>query len=133
MGTALSKKAIKEAERAAFLDSVRGTLAKAQQAAHEAYEDTVKKLDVKNDGVIRDSCGGAYIKMYQPSYKLRIALKELGEIESSGRDGWVISTPNNYVKHQGVSLQDNACRAACNILKDRLVGEAEFYVHSYTD
>jgi hypothetical protein len=69
---------------------------------------------------VRDAVGFAWVIVYKPSYHLRAALKQLGEIERGYSGTWYVSHFRNHAKGpawQSITAQEKACRAACDVLR----------------
>jgi hypothetical protein len=77
--------------------------------------------------------GGASVIVYKPSYRLRTALKGLGEIEKGYKGAWDISNFSKHVTEQSMTAHETACQAACHVLRARWQGEGEFFMRSYID
>lgn len=80
-----TKAALKKAEAEQFAARVRATLERAHAAAAQAAGDYVKTARMSAEGLVIDSCGGASVVVYKPSYRLRKTLETLGEIERGYR------------------------------------------------
>ena len=130
----ISTKKSKAADAAVFLTLVRAALDEAHREASAAFSEFVTKAKRTSEGHIADVCGGAWVALIKPSYKLRTALQGLGQIESGPRPGlWSVSTFPKQVTEQSVTAQEIACKSACEVLNRRLGGEGSFTVHTYID
>lgn len=132
-----SKAAARKAEAEAYTSRVKDALARSHEAAAKAVAEYIKTEKRDQQGFVAGVCGGGYIKLYKPSYRLRETLKALGKIDSSYRGGWALSGYTNDIFSHGAG-QDYmanhiACNAACEVLAKELAGEGNFYPHSYID
>jgi hypothetical protein len=117
----------------AYLALVRDAIADGQSAAAAAYMEFAKTAERTPEGRIVDVFGGAWVAVHKPSYRLRTALKALGEIEKDGRGSWCVSKFTKGVKEQSVTAHRIACEAASAVLQRRFPEDGEFYTHSFRD
>ena len=126
-----TRKQLKQAESERFFTHVKATLDEAHRAAAKAAEEFMRTSKRTPDGHIADYCGGAWVVVYKPSYRLRTTLKSLGEIERGHQGAWEVSRFFKHANTQSVTAHEEACRAACGVLRERLSGEGEFFAKSY--
>jgi hypothetical protein len=131
VGDLASPRKKKAAASAAYLDSVKGALEAGHAAAWTAYAEFAKTAERTPEGRIADVLGAAWVSVYKPSYRLRAALKALGEVETDGRGTWIVSNFDKHANEQSVTAHRIACEAACAILKERFPDDGEFLTHSY--
>jgi hypothetical protein len=130
-GRSPTREQLKQAESEQFLAHVKAALDEAHGAAAAAAQSFMKSAKRTPEGHIADYCGGAWVGVYKPSYKLRTALKSLGEIERGDQGAWEISQFSKHADTQSVTAHAEACRAACGVLRERLGDEGEFFARSY--
>jgi hypothetical protein len=116
-----------------YLVLVKDALQVGHVAAATAYAEFAKTAERTPEGRIVDVFGGAWVAVHKPSYRLRTALKTLGEIEKNDRGSWCISDFAKQVSEQSVTAHRRACEAACAILKQRFPEDGEFFTHSFRD
>jgi hypothetical protein len=116
-----------------YLVLVKDALQVGHVAAATAYAEFEKTAERTPEGRIVDVFGGAWVAVHKPSYRLRTALKTLGEIEKNDRGSWCISNFTKQVGEQSVTAHRIACEAACTILKKRFSDDGEFFTHSFRD
>ncbi|MER9064123.1 hypothetical protein [Mesorhizobium sp. M0500] len=130
----MSKAAQKKAEAAKFEARVKSVLVDAHAAAKAAYEDFANTADRTPEGHIKDSCGGGYVVVYKPSYRLRTTLKKMNEIIQGYGGGWHVSHFTKEVHSQSVTAGVKAAEAAREILHREFgLTDGEFYTESYID
>lgn len=127
----LTKKALKEADNAAYLARVQTALAAAKRAAKEAADLFIKDAPKTPEGFVRDTCGTASVVIFNPSYRLRQALKNLGEITPGHRGAWQVSHFATNVHSQSFLAHEKACSAACYVLHRYFPDEQQFFVTTY--
>lgn len=116
-----------------YLILVNDALQVGHVAAATAYAEFAKTAERTPEGRIVDVFGGAWVAVHKPSYRLRTALKILGEIEKNDRGSWCVSNFTKQVAEQSATAHRVACDAACAILKQRLSEDGEFFTHSFRD
>lgn len=112
------------------------TLEEAREAAKDAAEHSVANSKISADGFVVDSCGGAMLVVYKPSYKLRKTLTEMDEIRPGYKGAWSISRFSGGIPSAGgqsYSVHKAAYDAACEVFKKNFPGEGDFYCHAYVD
>jgi hypothetical protein len=123
----------KKAQSAAFVETVRVAIEDAHAAAKTAYEEFAKTANKSKEGHILDACGTASVVVYTPSYRLREALKQLGEVTQGYQGAWTVSNFGKHVNDQSITAHEKACEAACAVLKARFPEDGRFYATSRID
>jgi hypothetical protein len=119
-----------------MLQNAKLVLAEAHAAAEQAVEEFLKIAPRSADGSVRDAVGFAFVIVYTPSYHLRAALKQLGEIERGYKGMWYVSHFRNHAKGpawQSITAQEKACRAACEVLRKHFDEHGRFSTISRMD
>jgi hypothetical protein len=128
----MSLKSAKKEETERFEVLVRAALTDAHAAAAAAFAEFMKTAPLHPEGYVNDVCGSATVVVYNPSYRLRNALKALNEVRQDHERGWWISDFSRNVRSQSKTANETACRAARDVLREAFVGEGEFYVKNLT-
>jgi hypothetical protein len=130
-----ARKDTKQAETEAYTARVKAALEEAHEAAEAAVAEFMTTAEFNAQGLVLDSCGGASVIVRKPSYRLRTALKALGEITPGDTVGaWSISRFGKHVKQQqSITAEERACEAARKVLERHFPGEGKFYAKSHLD
>jgi len=105
----------------------------AEQAAEEFLKNAPRTADGKS---VRDAGGFAWVIVHAPSYHLRAALKQPGEIERGYSGTWYVSHFRNHAKGpawQSITAQEKTCRAACDVLRKHFDEHGRFSTISRMD
>ncbi len=117
-------------DRRLFTEEVRTALHDACVAAiagFEAFKQENPSL-VDSQGSVLAEIGSTLVLVSRPSYRLRAALKALGEIDSPDPrlGGWSLRSLPPHVG-QALIAQNAACSAAVNVLAEHFPGERHFW------
>lgn len=123
----------KKTEEAEYKKKVITAFAEAKTAAEEAFEKFRDNSQKTPDGHIVDTCGGAYLKISNPSNKFRKTLKDMNLIEKFNKTYWTIGGFNGVVKDQSITAHEEAYKAAKVVLEKYFPEEPEIRVSSYID
>lgn len=133
MAGSSAKATARAAEKAEFERKVETVMEQARDAAaaaYEAYEKTARKSE---HGLIEDSCGAAEVLVFDPSRRLREALKGMDRIHRISTGAWSIGGLSQDVHSQSITAHEVACRAACLVLTRELPDEGTFHSRAYLD
>lgn len=129
----MSKAAEKAAEKAAYEARVKAALEEAHVAAEDAYREFRATAKLSPEGHILDSCGGASIVIYKPSYRFRTTMVALDAMSRGYNGGWRIGGFTRTVNDQSITASERACDAAVKVLEKHFPEEPPFYMTSYID
>ncbi len=85
------------------------------------------------DGIVYDTAGWAWVKVWKPSYHFRESIKRLDPRAHGFRGGWtVIGFGRDMPKgaHQSLTAHEIACKAALEVMVSAFPDE-EFTVNSH--
>ena len=94
-----------------FIAHVNVVLDEAQAAAAAAFSNFVATANLDKTGHPIDSMGSGDIIVFKPSYRLREALKALGEVQRDNDGAWWISNFRKY-GNQSLTAAEKTCEAA---------------------
>lgn len=109
---------------------VERAFAAAEVASQETYHELLKTWPLMPDGKTRDGCG-LVSTFVRASRKLKRELRAMKR--TSGGRGLTLCVSGFDVPDPGITAQEKACQAACDILNEQIGDLGQFYVVSRLD
>lgn len=123
-------------EAAARFDAnLKAAMEEAHEAGLDAINEFLRTSPLVKEGVIYDTAGWAFVKVWKPSYHFRESLKRLYPKERALRGAWTLNIGFGKKRpeiNQSITADEVYCKAALKIMSAHFPDE-EFTVESRVD
>lgn len=128
-----SRKADASAERDALAVRAREALRDAHTAARAASDAYAAKAPRNAQEFLAEPIGFARVTARSLRPSLRNILKACGVLTPAHGGGWIVADFQDHAHGDGVKAREVSCRAACDVLRERLSEDGSFGVEAFLD